>query len=76
MAVTSEYGLTVKAGFINCIRIIPWFIVVCNEFRRCFREELEPAGYFNVYAKRFTLYPVDDNTCGVSNNIKIFKERE
>lgn len=46
-----------------------------NEFRRCFREELEPAGYFNVYAKRFTLYPVDDNTCGVSNNIKIFKER-
>ena len=46
-----------------------------NEFRRCFREELEPAGYFNTYAKRFTLYPVDDDKCGISNNITIYKER-
>lgn len=46
-----------------------------NEFRRCFKEELEPAGYFNVYAKRFMLYKIDDDKCGVSNRVILIKER-
>ena len=47
-----------------------------NEFRRCFREELEPAGYFNSYARRFKLYPIDDDKCGVSTNTKIYITKE
>ncbi|MBO5764944.1 MAG: hypothetical protein J6S24_01560 [Lentisphaeria bacterium] len=47
-----------------------------NEFRRCFREELEPAGYFNNYAKRFSLYKIDDDKCGVSQRVFLIKERK
>ena len=46
-----------------------------NEFRRCFSEELEPAGYFNVYAARFKKYSVDDDKCGISKQIFIYKEK-
>ena len=46
-----------------------------NEFRRCFAEELEPAGYFNVYAARFKKYSVDDDKCGISKQIFIYKEK-
>ena len=44
-----------------------------NEFRRCFREELQPAGWFNNYSKRFTLYPVDDAKCGAGSRITVWK---
>lgn len=47
-----------------------------NEFRRCFREELEPAGYFNGYARRFSLYKVDDDRCGISKRMFLIKERK
>ena len=36
-----------------------------NEWRRCFREELEPAGWFNWYASRLNEYRIDDAECGV-----------
>ena len=47
-----------------------------NEFRRCFTEELEPAGYFNVYAARFKQYSVDDNKCGLSKHVFVYREKE
>ena len=47
-----------------------------NEFRRCFREELEPAGYFNGYSKRFTQYKINDDKCGVSQRVILIKERK
>jgi hypothetical protein len=47
-----------------------------NEFRRCFKEELEPAGYFNGYAQRFTRYKVNDDKCGVSQRAILIKERK
>lgn len=43
-----------------------------NEWRRCFREELEPAGYFNGYAARLRKYQVDDAECGISGRVRIF----
>ena len=42
-----------------------------NEWRRCFREELEPAGWFNGYASRLNKYPVDDAECGISGKAKV-----
>ena len=45
-----------------------------NEWRRCFREELEPAGWFNGYAARLKKYPIDDAECGVSPQIKLYLE--
>jgi hypothetical protein len=47
-----------------------------NEFRRCFWEELEPAGYFNGYSKRFTQYKINDDKCGVSQRAILIKERK
>ncbi len=37
-----------------------------SEWRRCFREELEPAGWVNSYGRRIIEYPVDDAGCGIS----------
>jgi hypothetical protein len=46
-----------------------------NEFRRCFREELEPAGYFNGYSVRFKKYSIDDDVCGLSGSAWLIKEK-
>lgn len=43
-----------------------------NEFRRCFEQELEPAGYFNTYAARFRQYTIDDDKCGISKQVFIY----
>ena len=43
-----------------------------NEWRRCFREELEPAGFFNVYAARLKEYTIDDHDCGITGSVKIY----
>ena len=42
-----------------------------NEFRRCFREELEKANYVNTYARRFTKYAIDDAHCGAGKKITV-----
>ncbi len=42
-----------------------------NEWRRCFTEELEPAGWFNDYASRLYQYPVDDAECGISGKVEL-----
>ena len=48
-----------------------------NEFFRCFKEELDPAGWKNSYAKRFCQFERNDKTCGVSGKAKlIFLQNE
>jgi hypothetical protein len=43
-----------------------------NEWRRCFREELEPAGYTNGYSPRLCGYEVDDAECGFSGKTTVW----
>ena len=45
-----------------------------NEWRRCFREELEPAGWVNDYGRRISRYPVDDADCGISPSATLWSE--
>jgi|GEM_PF-1155809 len=42
-----------------------------NEWRRCLREELEPAGWVNGYSLQIKKYPIDDAECGVSGKIQL-----
>ena len=42
-----------------------------NEFRRCFREELQPAGWFNVYAKIIKGFEQNDGRCGLDGSIRL-----
>lgn len=42
-----------------------------NEWRRCFRDELEPAGWINGYASRLNEYRIDDAECGVSGRVQV-----
>ena len=44
-----------------------------NEWRRCFREELEVAGWVNTYAARFKEYEIDDAFCGVSGKVRLLR---
>lgn len=45
-----------------------------NEWRRCFREELEPAGWINSYGRRIAEYAVDDADCGISPSATLWSE--
>ncbi len=46
-----------------------------NEFRRCFREELEPAGYVNVYASFIKRYVIDDAVCGLAPTATLYAKQ-
>jgi hypothetical protein len=47
-----------------------------NEWRRCLREELEPRGWFNVYAHRLKEYLVDDAETGIPGSIALFCRKD
>lgn len=44
-----------------------------NEWRRCFREELEPKGWYNNYASGIEKYTIDDAKCGFSGKVVLEK---
>lgn len=44
-----------------------------NEWRRCFREELKPAGGFNTYSEKIMQFTIDDAACGISGDTSFRK---
>ncbi len=44
-----------------------------NEYRRCYREELKPAGYFNAYSERIEKFTVDDAAFGCKPSMTLYK---
>ncbi len=65
------FPVTLKAG-INRLRL-KIFSGAGNEWRRCFREELEPRGWFNVYAQRIREFSMDDAETGVGSASLLLK---
>ena len=43
-----------------------------NEWKRCFREELEPAGYYNDYIKEIRTYENDFAECGAAPRLTLY----
>ena len=43
-----------------------------NEWKRCFREELEPAGYYNDYIKEIKTYENDFAECGATPCLTLY----
>ena len=46
-----------------------------NEWRRCFREELEPRGWTNESLELVESFPVDDADCGVAGPVRLWTAR-
>ena len=65
------FPVTLKAG-INRLRL-KIFSGAGNEWRRCFREELEPRGWFNVYAQHIREFSMDDAETGVGSASLLLK---
>ncbi len=44
-----------------------------NEWKRCFREELEPAGYYNDYINEIKKYENDFAECGAASGVTLYR---
>ena len=46
-----------------------------NEWSRCFREELKPAGWFNDYVQEIEYFTEDATECGAASGATLFRLR-
>ena len=68
-----HHGITYKEFFKNVFSLHAPVLGAGNEWRRCFREELEPRGWFNVYAQYIREFSMDDTETGVGSASLLLK---